>query len=361
MTNEQMNNVVRNIKQKGYNAGLMFSGPAHIYGVNFNINPISSMANELKLTRLEISFRLPDLLHQHMGHEIKAKIPNIQLDILHQPIIHDYKASFSATDFECNSLLILSDNTLALRTSSALYSTTSTKPQLPSPSNTSNPSPLDGHKSLDRIIQDIINFKAVAVQPQQHRIAKMVKKGFTVSSPTSITLVSNITTTSYDGTCLVCHGSLDQAPTPHPENTNNDPEEHTIALTAYNDAKRFHVKNNCCDARYHPACYKQSQDQATTEYDNVQKCMMCRSHLENIYSATNNVFCPLAEYSRSIVEKYIPPPPAPQQQDDVMMNEDDGEPFTPPHLVIISAINNTSPPPAPRRENNRRTNRILEF
>lgn len=370
MPNDQMNHAIRSLKQKGYDMKVMFSGAAHIYGLRFNINPVSSMANELKLTRYELSFRLPDLLHKHMGNEIKAKMPNIQLDILHQPMIHDIKASFSPIDFECNSLIILPDNTLALRTASVSMPKPSSPSHPAASLNTINPSPLYSHNILNRIIQDIINFKAIAIQPQQHRIAKMIKKGFTLMAPSSVTLISQMNAPSYDGTCLVCHGALDQTPSSEPEIARNDPDQHALAVEAYNSAKLFHIKNHCCDARYHPACYKQSQDQATTEYDNVQKCMMCRTHLQHVYSPQNNAFCPLAEYTRSLIDTYTAPPPP--DNDDTEEREADDENgdipfgeamFTPPHLVVISTQNIALPPPAsvPLQRQRRRTNRILNF
>ena len=169
--------------------------------------------------------------------ELMESIPQIEMDILHKEEIKPNEAiPFGKIDYECNSLLIVPGDLIDVRWGGIREMV------------------VDKHRLINRIISDIVAFKAVAVFPQKYRTKKMLNKGFKVVN----NVIELIPTSGekYDGLCIICHEGFKE------------------------DTNICHVKNGCCDARYHPDCYSFSKEKSNTIYNNTDNCMMCRGALQ---------------------------------------------------------------------------------
>ena len=171
--------------------------------------------------------------------ELMESIPHIEMDVLHKDVIKPQEAiPFGKIDFECNSLLIVPGDLMDVRWGGIRELV------------------VDKHRLINRIIADIVAFKAVAVFPQKYRTKKMLNKGFKVMNNVVELIPSRGVGEIYDGLCIICHSDFQE------------------------DTNICHVKNGCCDARYHPECYSFSKEKSNTVYNNVQNCMMCRGALK---------------------------------------------------------------------------------
>lgn len=210
--------------------------------------------------------RVPDLLHTKCTVMLKTHpimrnlplftscLPVVELDILHKQSLSPTECvPYGTIDFECNSLLILPGNTIDIRNGAHHFCT-------------------EKFKQINKIMSDIVEFRAVAVNPQNYRICKMLEKGFELSNH-AIKLIPCEIAKKYDGLCLICHEDFEQC-------------------------KAFcQVQNTCCDARYHVHCYAASRGRIDSPYDNVQNCMMCRQAM----SRTHNMDMYLNHYSYRIM------------------------------------------------------------
>ena len=168
--------------------------------------------------------------------EMIQAIPIIEIDVLHKDEIKSTEPiPFGKIDFECNSLLIVPGDLIDVRSAGVRDFV------------------VDKHRQINRIIEDVLAFKAVAVFPQKYRTAKMLKKGFKIVNNV-VELIPRVVG-GPDGLCLICHEDFKE------------------------DKNICHVKNKCCEARYHPECYSFSREKSNTMYNNVSNCMMCRGIL----------------------------------------------------------------------------------
>ena len=171
--------------------------------------------------------------------QFKESMPAIHVDVLHKEVLHPMECvPFGTIDFECNSLLILPGNVIDLRNGAMEFCT-------------------EKYKQINKIVEDIVSFRAVAVCPQTYRVYKMLDKGFTIMNA-AINLLPQRTGNAYDGVCLICHDAFD-------------------------NREIGQVRHTCCDARYHIHCYCKSKGKTDSCYDNVHNCMMCRRAIPTIH------------------------------------------------------------------------------
>lgn len=161
------------------------------------------------------------------------KMPTFTIDIMvnmrsiTEPM---YDPPFGNLDFECNALLLKKDG----------YSVSS---QLIS----SMMSPSARHQKMMRIMQDILQKKAIMVHSNAgvYRAEKMKKKGYTILY--NYTHINKCIDT-YSGYCVICH----------------------------DDLKEKHHKLNCCDARYHNSCLVDASRKGPVAMALTEKCLMCK-------------------------------------------------------------------------------------
>ncbi len=202
---EQLRSV--ELKKKHYYMKIKHTQKANFY---FTQKNNSNLLSELLHTKATIYFNINRLLSDflditHVG---------VDVDIIHTENndIDIYKELSRNFDFECNSLILNSNDEIQLPYSIGKYMT-----------------PYDKLKRINSIIDDIKNKKAIVIgndSPASFRIVKMVKKGWQIDS-TSFQ-IQNLTT-AYDGYCIICQDEL--------------------------TVNRMYVKDRNCDARFHLKCY----------------------------------------------------------------------------------------------------------
>lgn len=195
------------IKKKHYYMRIKSSQRANFY---FLERKNSNILSELQHTKAVIYFNINKLLADFL--DITSL--GIEMDIIHteNKDIDIYKELSQNFDFECNSLILNSNDEI----------------QLPY-SISKNMSPFDKLKRINSIIEDIKKKKAVMIgndSPASFRVAKMIKKGWQIEAqPFQIVKL----TEPYPGYCVICHEDL--------------------------QVGRLHIKDRNCDARFHPKCY----------------------------------------------------------------------------------------------------------
>jgi hypothetical protein len=135
-------------------------------------------------------------------------------------------------DFECNGLILTPQNDIC-------YPVHTIK------------NPVVKFRMLQDVIEDIKKMIAKPVKPMEYRMIKMIDRGFSVVDRYITVFPTHISTVT-EGHCIICFTELGSDP---------------------------HIKNKCCDARYHQACYAQAVKNATNLYNNIHACMMCRREM----------------------------------------------------------------------------------
>lgn len=115
--------------------------------------------------------------------------------------------------------------------------------------------PMRRLENLQKIIRDILLFKAVPIRAPKYRMMRMLNKGYKIVSSNYSVIKNSESITPVDGCCLHCLEEF------HPAD--------------------FSVKNKCCQARYHISCYMKTQQECTVQYNNVDYCALCRSKMDN--------------------------------------------------------------------------------
>jgi hypothetical protein len=232
------------LDQSGYLVKIIYTRPANKYlMINDNIGDIlhTKIAVILKVHRLIYSYTT-----------VASQLPSVLIDVLHKDDISSDNIPYGRVDFECNSLIITPAGTID-------YMIPKCDPFLK-------------YQKLSRIIENIVQRIAIPVNPEHFRIMKILKRGFTIQDR-FVTIKSNIDSREYEGHCVICCDEFKG--------------------TDYNI-----VKNSCCDASYHIACYKKSCRVATTSYNNIVDCVMCRRR--NAYATCTST--PFENYFRDGVD-----------------------------------------------------------
>ena len=169
-------------------------------------------------------------MNQHLTSYIhNTQIFDIIIDIMHiidkkqnnEPLLDIYNSITQNIDFDCNGIIICPDDTLKLCSKKAAY----------------NKDAFENHSDITNIINNIIERKATILdikelQHNQHRIRKMIKKGWTIKSDNFdiVKYIENNQEEDTFGHCLICHGGF----------TNS----------------HFIIKDSKCAAYYHANCFK---------------------------------------------------------------------------------------------------------
>jgi hypothetical protein len=222
--------------------------------VDFVIHPskLDTLILNLKKAGLECvkvystraSFYIPSVETENMKHNkytVYMKIPHnfakfvcapcIQIDVILDPKYEPGKTviPYGQYDFECNRITLTKFG----------YNICTVE------------HPMRKIEEIQRIIQDIVHFRAVPKNAASYRMVRMLSKGFTIKTKAFEAFRGRIDN-KIDGRCLHC---LDDF----------EPMDYTI-------------KNNCCEARYHIKCYPLTQKtRAECQYNNVDFCALCRT------------------------------------------------------------------------------------
>jgi len=221
-------NMMETLKKKKFELKVKKSGPANLYF--FERSQDNNIAS-LDHTKLVVKFDCHDLVN-----EMFCMFDfQIEVDIIHSKSernIDMYDVLSSNIDFECNSLIINSNNEYRLSKKIGKHL---------------NPS--EKIKKINEIINDIKMMKAIVVKENKNAIPlyrweKMINKGWKTSSP-YFEIVKDI---EYDGHCIICHGDI--------------------------ETSKFHIKDCNCDARFHMGCYLNMN-----KHENFKsECPMCKAH-----------------------------------------------------------------------------------
>jgi hypothetical protein len=136
--------------------------------------------------------------------------------------IHIFKTLPEKIDFECNSLII-QNGTITMQ-------------------NILNP--FCKYKKVNAIVDDIVNFIAVPIEPDTFNMFKIIEKNFKV-----LHIIDSKEPCSRAKKCVICSVEFMKEPI---------------------------IKNTCCDAQYHIQCYKETCLRALSEHNNVHYCSMCK-------------------------------------------------------------------------------------
>jgi hypothetical protein len=149
-------------------------------------------------TKWKITFATNPILKELL----KFKQIEVAIDILHSDI-PNLKPPFGTIDFECNGIILTSDNDYKLADNIG-----------------KNLSPKDKLNKINSIIEDIINLKAVVYYDNlpKYRIINMIKKNWTIKTRSFIT----------------------------EEKSDND-----VCFICLDIVKNKHIKLNCCNGRMH--------------------------------------------------------------------------------------------------------------
>ncbi len=214
------------LKKKHYSMRIKSSQKASFYFAEKNNN---SLLSELLHTKVTIYFNINRLLSTFLD----ITQIGVDMDIIHTDNneIDMYKELSKNFDFECNALILNSNDEIQLPYSIGKYMT-----------------PYDKLKKINSIIEDIKQKKAVIIgndTPASFRIAKMIKKGWQIEAqPFQIIKL----TEAYDGYCVICHDDL--------------------------EVNRLHIKDRNCDARFHLKCYLNM-----VRFENFKhECPLCKKY-----------------------------------------------------------------------------------
>lgn len=191
--------------------------PAKIY--------FTDIKDNLEHTRLTVQFKMNRVVRSIMFEQ--NLMTEVEIDVIHSPDNSVTDPPFGTIDFECNSLLITSDN--EYRMSKAMSSKYKT--------------PKSKLEKFNNIIADIIQMKTKIVyfNTPYFRVVHMQKKNWQISS-TNIQLVKNI---AEEDNCLICMKEI--------------------------ESSTLHSKFTCCNGRMCISCIR-----ALIERE-FESCPMCRS------------------------------------------------------------------------------------
>ena len=181
--------------------------------------------NALKHSKFRIKFAINPILKS----EIKIDAYYVMLDIIHtENSIENIEPPFGSIDFECNSIILTSDDTYKL--SNVL---------------TKNFTPKKKIEKMNQIMTNILRKETTIVYADlpEFRITKLLKYGWTINSE-NVKIFKEIT--PHDK-CMLCLDSFKNS--------------------------QYQTKLQCCNNRLHTHCLKKLF--STTEYDNLC-CPMCR-------------------------------------------------------------------------------------
>lgn len=209
MKTSQMKKMVTDFRKKDYDVKINSNSPANFY---FFKNSQDESITNLKHAKMTITLKCNSLL----SNIFNMSDFNVEIDVIHidDDNVDMYDILSSNIDFECNSLIITSDNEYKL-----------TK-NLGSVLN-----PVEKIKKINNIISDIKKKKAVIVQNNAndtiplYRWEKMILKGWKTISP----YFEIISGEEYSGHCIICHDNI--------------------------DSEKYHIKDSGCDVRFHMGCY----------------------------------------------------------------------------------------------------------
>lgn len=246
LTTEKYEQFKSLLEKNGYRFKVKHGDIKHPYRVHL-------ADHDMKIDTLTVTVKVHHLVASYST--ITQTMPSIKIDVVYKESFDSVKDRFpiGKVDFECNALVI-KNGSLDLQSL-----------------NNYQKDPYNKLRKINEIVDDIINFKAIPVNPEQHRIEKMIDKGFHISDR-YIEVLSAKEAIKYDGCCITCCSKF---------------KKHDIML-----------KNKCCDGRYHLACYKNTCLKARNQFDNIHYCIMCRS--ANAFSVATPT-----SFERFIREPYV--------------------------------------------------------
>jgi hypothetical protein len=232
LTTENYNEFKKLLETNGYKFKVKHNDLTHPYRVH--------LANhDMKIDTLTVSVKVHHLLASYTN--ITQTMPSIKIDVIFKDSFDPVKDRFpiGKVDFECNALVI-KNGSIDLQGL-----------------NNYQKDPFNKLRKINDIVDDIIKFRAIPINPEEHRIDKMISKGFHIVDR-FIEILPSKEVDKYEGQCITCCSKF---------------KKHDIVL-----------KNRCCDGHYHLACYKDICSNARNKYDNIHYCVMCRAL--NTHSAT---------------------------------------------------------------------------
>ena len=225
MNSSNLEKMMKTLEKKKFKVTIKKSGPANRYFfVDSNNNDISSLQH----TKISVTFDCSDLLKDILCF----KDFMIDVDIIHTDNIEKnmYDILSSNFDFECNALIITSDNEYKLAKTISI-----------------SLNPMEKIEKIKSIISDINNNKAIIIQENNidvpiYRLGKMISKGWKICSAYFEIMKDE----QYDGHCIICHGEV--------------------------ETDKHHIKDCGCDARFHMGCYLKMIKHEKFKHE----CPMCK-------------------------------------------------------------------------------------
>ena len=232
MTTEKYDEFKKLLEKHGYKFKTKHNDIKHPYRVHL-------ADHDMKIDTLTVSVKVHHLIASYTN--ITHTMPSIKIDVIFKDSFDPLKDRFpiGKIDYECNAMIIR-NGSLDLQNL-----------------NNYQKDPFNKLRKINEIVDNIIQFKAISIEPERHRIEKMISKGFYIMDR-YIEIISAKEVEKYDGHCIVCCSKF---------------KKHDIML-----------KNKCCDGRYHLTCYKNTCSKARNNFDNIHYCIMCRA--QNIHSDT---------------------------------------------------------------------------
>jgi hypothetical protein len=226
MSTSEIKKMIEYIESKNYIVKIFRESPANLYIFK---NSSDENINSLKHSKLTIKFNYNDILSDIFNMNDFV----INIDIIHSDNneVNIYDILSSNIDFECNSLIITSDNEYKLSKTLSLAC-----------------NPGEKLKKIHNIINDIKLKNAITVEKYgpnnipSYRWEKMILKGWKTTSQYFEILNGE----EYDGHCLICHDNIDPL--------------------------NYHIKDVCCDARFHMGCYLKMHRHKNYK----SECPMCK-------------------------------------------------------------------------------------
>lgn len=202
--------------------------------VSKSIYQSAFMPPSARFYKLVIGLQLPAWITPTIGQQ-----PMVHVDVHIMP--HKCLAPFTEVDFECNALAMFNCKGNAMMDINTCHC----------PPQQHYDDALKRSTYVNKIVCDILAKRAVVATSCSrlpfHRVNKMLRKGYTVSSHSCTVLPNDVN--NANEVCIVCHENLGD--------------------------KYHHIKRLCCNARYHPKCFETVLDQGFSD-----GCIMCRSRQE---------------------------------------------------------------------------------
>lgn len=256
----QFNKLVKSFKDRNYKVVTVFQRDVKRY-----INHLTLQEGEVTHYRLKLIPRLniqpimpqgvKNLISDMMSaiydrlSTISTELGVIHIDLMVEKKQHLMDPPYGGLDFECNGLIMDKGGV-------RLCDLMRTRIQPSSFSSSRKYDPLFLQKTLLRIQEDIRQKKAVRYSiipdnaPEDRRVEKMISKGYSIKLEIIDTV--EVTPSSSEGECDTC----------------------IICLDELTEGK--HHKLGCCNARYHPKCLLQINNQGPSAYTLTGRCVQCR-------------------------------------------------------------------------------------